>query len=257
MNPITSTGPDWRAILPARLYQISLSELSPLDGPTLSEQLFSRMTLPKAIKVPKYPGQPLRFLHIVKTGGESLQGYLDSATSPAYDFSTCRASAMASASEIPESIDSGCLAWANIVSTALCGLNCECCAADIRLPGGDGLHGTLLRSPRAHALSLFSHGHIAHHSSWSRMIADISLYLAEGVLRYVTPWCASSCCARLRVFGLSGSVEIGGVVTVSKLILTVSMLPQSDRKRMRQLFDRCVCGLADSFGGTALGKGSC
>ena len=63
--------------------------------------------------------------------------------------------------------------------------------ADIRLPGGGGFHGTLLRSPRAHALSLFSHGHVAHHTTWGRVAADVPLYLAEGILRLTEHSCDS------------------------------------------------------------------
>ena len=64
-----------------------------------------------------------------------------------------------------------CLAAAAGVSSTLCGLNCECCAADVRLEEG-GFHGTLLRSPRAHVLSQFSHCHVAHHGTWRRAASE-------------------------------------------------------------------------------------
>ena len=78
-------------------------------------------------------------------------------------------------------------------SSALCGLNCECCADDIRLPSG-GFHGTLLRSPRAHALSIFTQCHTAHyHNSWARVREDVTGWLAEGVLKATEHACSSFC----------------------------------------------------------------
>ena len=53
--------------------------------------------------------------------------------------------------------------------------------------------GTLLRSPRSHVLSQFSHCHAAHHSSWARAAADVPLYLAEGILRVTEYTCGDSC----------------------------------------------------------------
>ena len=85
-----------------------------------------------------------------------------------------------------------CLAGGAVVSAALCGLNCECCAADIRLPNG-GFHGTLLRSPRSHVLSQFSHCHIAHHGTWGRALLDVPLFFAESILRGTEFACGSYC----------------------------------------------------------------
>ena len=85
-----------------------------------------------------------------------------------------------------------CVASARLVSTALCALNCECCAADVRKASG-GFHGTLLRSPRAHAMSQFSHCHAAHHGSWRRAAADVPLTLAEGILRATELACGDTC----------------------------------------------------------------
>ena len=147
-------------------------------------------------------------LHIIKTGGESLETYLNGQPSPNLDFSTCRKSAMSTGWTANMSASPACLAGATVVSSALCGLNCECCAADVRLPPGEaGFHGTLLRSPRAHALSLFSHGHVAHFTTWRRMASDFTLYLAEGLLRLTEYSCGSYCagevsaCFNFRVYG--------------------------------------------------------
>ena len=90
------------------------------------------------------------------------------------------------------SASGACLAAGATVSTALCGLNCECCAADVRLPAG-GFHGTLLRSPRAHVLSQFSHCHVAHHSTWARLFSDVPLYFAELLLRGTEAACGDTC----------------------------------------------------------------
>ena len=124
-------------MLPARLYHVDLATApyapsTATAPPTPSEQIFARMILPQAMPVATYPGEPLRFLHIIKTGGESLQGYLDNAASPSYDFSTCRAAAMMERKEANSGASSNCVTAAAAVSTALCGLNCECCAASER-----------------------------------------------------------------------------------------------------------------------------
>lgn len=76
-------------------------------------------------------------LHIIKTGGESLETYLNGQPSPNLDFSTCRKSAMTTGWTANMSASPACLAGATVVSSALCGLNCECCAADVRLPPGE------------------------------------------------------------------------------------------------------------------------
>ena len=141
---------------------------------------------------------------------------------PRLDFSTCRSAALAargappsnasrsatlaadpdvaepettasSSRAAPSSSLSLCAAAAAGVSAALCGLNCECCAADVRLPGGGGFHGTLLRSPRAHVLSQFSHCHVAHHGTWRRAASDVTLFLAESILRATEHACGSGC----------------------------------------------------------------
>jgi hypothetical protein len=87
-----------------------------------------------------------------------------------------------------------CNALATLTSSALCGMNCECCASDLFSSSNrKAFHGTMLRSPRAHVLSLFSHCHNAHRSSWRRILGDIPLYAAEGILRLTEEACMSSC----------------------------------------------------------------
>mmetsp|Transcript_423 Transcript_423/g.1085 ORF Transcript_423/g.1085 Transcript_423/m.1085 type:complete len:953 (+) Transcript_423:294-3152(+) len=211
LNPVTGLGPDWNAILSARLYTLDL-EYSPFAPSSLVAKYhhhhhhhlqnlpqkssppsfwFSRIKFPKPIQFPVYDNdERFRLLHIVKTGGESLQNYLDTVTSPRYTFETCRAAALQYVGNDHGS-SQACFAGASIVSAALCALNCECCARDIRSPGG--FHGTLIRSPRAHALSLFAHGHAAHHASWRRIAADVPLYLAEVLLRGTESACGSYC----------------------------------------------------------------
>ena len=107
------------------------------------------------------------------------------------DYAHCRQASVtnltASLSMIPTA---SCWAVTNTIGVLLCGLNCECCASDLYQPGG--FHGTLLRSPRSHVLSLFSHGHQAHHSTWKRMASDWSLYTVEGVLRGAEKLCGHS-----------------------------------------------------------------
>ena len=200
LNPTTGLGPDWNSILPARLYTIDFQQTSTpttviSDKNQSSSSLFRKMTFPEPIPVKVYHHEPFRMLHIIKTGGESLQNYLDTAVSPKYSFQTCRRAATTArnnSGNASNTTSSACLAGASIVSSALCGLNCECCAKDIRLSEG-GFHGTLIRSPRSHALSLFSHGHVAHHTTIRRIIADVPLYLAEGLLRMTEKACGSYC----------------------------------------------------------------
>jgi hypothetical protein len=196
LNPVTGTGPNWADLLPARLFHVRLRDARVVLDET-EAALFARVRLPPPVFVPTFDGtEPFRFLHIIKTGGESLEGHLATQPVPRLDFSTCRQSALAisgrsnpaSASGAPP----GCLASGALVSSALCGLNCECCAADVRLPAG-GFHGTLLRSPRAHVLSQFSHCHAAHHGSWARAAADVPLFLAEAVLQGTELACGSRC----------------------------------------------------------------
>lgn len=78
LNPVTATGPDWSDVLPARLYHFTLNEAqSTQPDPTAeSATIFAKLRLPAPVPVATYPGEPLRFLHIVKTGGESLEHYL-------------------------------------------------------------------------------------------------------------------------------------------------------------------------------------
>jgi len=193
LNPATATGPHWADILPARLYHVDLQKATavPLSERSMPEGL------PPPMSVTTFLKEPLRFLHIIKTGGESLENYLAGQPMPRLDFSTCRGSALRSLETLPAglwsiaSVAPLCLTAATGVSIALCGLNCECCAADIRLPAG-GFHGTLLRSPRAHVLSLFSHGHVAHHPTLRRAASDVSLFLAERILRATEIACNSS-----------------------------------------------------------------
>lgn len=193
LNPITGTGPDWADLLTARLYHAELHKAN-LVASTPSPSLFPRLRLPEPADFETFDAsEPLRFLHIIKTGGEALEHHLATQLAPRLDFSTCRSAAAARAPQrngtpIPWS----CAAAATGVSAALCGLNCECCAADIRIPGR-GFHGTLLRSPRAHVLSQFSHCHVAHHSTWARTLSDVPLYFAEGILRATEVACESSC----------------------------------------------------------------
>ena len=135
--------------------------------------------------------EPLRFNHIIKTGGESLEAYLAKQTVPRLDFGTCRSAALTTTTwSNSTNASANCLSAGAVVSSALCGLNCECCAADVRLPEG-GFHGTLLRSPRAHVLSQFSHCHIAHHGTWGRALADVPLFFAESLLQGTEYSCGS------------------------------------------------------------------
>jgi hypothetical protein len=114
---------------------------------------------------------------------------------PALDFATCRSAALAAGAHgRVSSAPPWCLRTAAAVSSTLCGLNCECCAVDIRLPDGQrGFHGTMLRSPRAHVLSQFSHCHAAHHTTWARMASDYPLYLAELILKGTEYACGDTC----------------------------------------------------------------
>jgi hypothetical protein len=256
LNPLTGTRPDYENILPARLYRVVLEDpnkernsyINQKDEPssletrsnekedTASENNnphnnlpFSKIRLPPSQNVVTFDGdEPLRFLHIIKTGGESLEKYIWKEQSLRIDYSACLAAATkaTNSSFFPSSSSSQqhqkttaataaktsfpfsatkevlrgtvCNALATITSSALCGLNCECCASDL-LKGSNSnikrkaFHGTMLRSPRAHVLSQFSHCHNAHHSSWRRILGDISLYAAEGILRLTEEACKSSC----------------------------------------------------------------
>eukprot|EP00931_Biecheleriopsis_adriatica_P115510 TRINITY_DN91299_c0_g1_i1.p1 TRINITY_DN91299_c0_g1~~TRINITY_DN91299_c0_g1_i1.p1 ORF type:complete len:392 (+),score=51.33 TRINITY_DN91299_c0_g1_i1:37-1176(+) len=158
-----------------------------------SRHLFKRIRLPDPEPLVTFEGEePLRFLHIIKTGGESLEAHLAGQSAPRLDFSTCRAAAMSTRSQSNTSASGACLISAAMVSNALCGLNCECCVSDVR-SASKGFHGTLLRSPRAHVLSLFSHCHNAHHNTWARVASDIPLYFAEMLLRGTENACGDTC----------------------------------------------------------------
>ena len=196
LNPASGTGPDWENIVAAQLHVIDLSTapLLPKSSrtPTENSLLFDSLKLPPPTPVKVFDGsENFRFLHIIKTGGESLETYIRSREqSPRLDFSTCRKAAMAP--QIYGDKDGACMRGGAFVSTMLCGLNCECCAADVKKEGG-GFHGTLIRSPRSHVLSQFSHCHVAHHTTLTRALSDVSLYLAESILRGTEAACGDSC----------------------------------------------------------------
>ena len=195
LNPTTGTGPDWKMLVTANLYRlkINLGEPALLLPPSRSNDKIVTRNYgalkniePVTFKV--FDGnEPFRFLHIIKTGGEALEGYVRQQTSPKISFDTCRRAAF----EPSVGVEGMCQYGGAFVSTMLCGLNCECCAADIKAEGG--FHGTLLRSPRAHVLSQFSHCHIAHHGTWKRALMDIPLYFAELILRGTEAACDDSC----------------------------------------------------------------
>jgi hypothetical protein len=193
LNPVTGTGPDWNNIVPAQLYHLrelnqppKVNEEAAARYKQQNAELFAQLRLPSSnVPLTVFQGEEqLRFLHIVKTGGEAFEGYLHASPNgvPKMDYKTCRGTSMASLTTSGSAIASTpCWALATAISSILCGFNCECCAADMHEEGR--FHGTFLRSPRAHTLSLFSHGHNAHHTTWERMAADKTNYLAEGVLR--------------------------------------------------------------------------
>lgn len=209
LNPLTGTRPDYDNILPARLYRVILDgeskeTKSPVSVTTLQskerisaiEDLpnlpFSKIKLP-----PSQPfiirNEPMRFLHIIKTGGESLENYVWKEPSLKMDYSACVATAAKATNASLFDGQSLCNALATLTSKALCGLNCECCASDMFLQQDMGFHGTLLRSPRAHVLSQFSHCHTAHHTTIGRILRDVPLFAAESILRMTEEACCSSC----------------------------------------------------------------
>ncbi|CAK9080736.1 unnamed protein product [Durusdinium trenchii] len=191
LNPVTGTGPHWDDLLPAQLYQVKLSSLDRGASPRRSPP--GIRGLPAASPVATFNGSmPMHFTHIVKTGGESLELHLATQPSPLLRYSACRAAAAAAEAPTAPAAPFGCRAAARTVSAALCGLNCECCAKDV-LRSSTGFHGTVLRSPRAHALSIFSQCHVAHQNSWRRIVEDVPQYLAEGILRGTEYACGSYC----------------------------------------------------------------
>ena len=97
----------------ARLYQIDLAAGNP--QPAGKSPLFARLRLPAPMPVGVYEGKPLRFLHIVKTGGEALEHHLGSHRVPSLDFAPCRATAMSTGWTAEMSTTSpGCLAAAAV-----------------------------------------------------------------------------------------------------------------------------------------------
>eukprot|EP00913_Durusdinium_trenchii_P029778 g27904.t1 len=183
LNPVTGTGPHWDDLLPAQLYQVKLSSLDRGASPRRSPP--GIRGLPAASPVATFNGSmPMHFTHIVKTGGESLELHLATQPSPLLRYSACRAAAAAAEAPTAPAAPFGCRAAARTVSAALCGLNCE---------SSTGFHGTVLRSPRAHALSIFSQCHVAHQNSWRRIVEDVPQYLAEGILRGTEYACGSYC----------------------------------------------------------------
>ncbi|CAE7472831.1 GIP [Symbiodinium sp. CCMP2456] len=197
LNPITGTGPDWQDLISAVIYRLKLDELPKLE-PLLSSDLPS--ILPPAVPITVFNGTAagLHFLHVVKTGGESLELHLANQPAPSLAYGACRAAA-AGAQLWPETTARMplCLALSRAVTLALCAANCECCATDVleATPKSHGplLKGTVLRSPRSHVLSLFSHCHMAHHNTWKRMWDDLPQYAAEGLLRATEAACDSHC----------------------------------------------------------------
>ena len=202
LNPVTGTGPDWNNIVPAQLYHLrnfsqppKINEEAAARYKQMNAELYGQLRLPSSnVSLTVFQGEEkLRFLHIVKTGGEAFEGYLGASPNgvPQMDYKTCRGTSMANLTASSSAIASKpCWALATTISSLLCGLNCECCAADMHEEGR--FHGTFLRSPRAHTLSLFSHGHNAHHTTWGRMAADKTLYLAESILRGAEYVCGHS-----------------------------------------------------------------
>ena len=255
LNPLTGTRPDYDSILPARLYRLFLEDeskkednpnkiaspsikMNQIASTTANKLPFSKIKLPPSQRVETFDGDArLRFLHIIKTGGESLENYVWKEPSLTMDYGVCFAAAtkttnsssifhqVTKAAKNVFSSVSGedfqetlCNALATLTSSALCGLNCECCASDLFSKENEDIftaakdetgsssgsisdnfvrkkafHGTLLRSPRAHILSQFSHCHAAHHTSWGRILRDVPLYAAEGILRLTEQACRSSC----------------------------------------------------------------
>ena len=127
----------------------------------------------------------MRFFHIIKTGGETLELHLAQHPSPRLDYAHCRRAGRASGWQrnLSALASAPCALSAAGVSAALCALNCECCAEDSIESGlahGGSFHGTLLRSPRAFLLSLFTHCHTAHTAnSWGRVAHDPPQVRAE------------------------------------------------------------------------------
>ena len=165
--------------------------------------------LPPSMPLATFASAPiLRFFHIIKSGGESLELHLDKQPTPRLDYSHCRAAGRGVVNGLRANLTAdaspGCAAAAAGVSAVLCGMNCECCADDAHVEGG--FNGVLIRSPRAHMLSLFSHCHVAHtHNTWGRALEDVPQWLAEIVLR-TTEWSCGTYC------GLSFASDWGAAI---------------------------------------------
>ena len=188
LNPLTGTGPDWSDLISAWLYRLKLDAM-----PVLQETDSLPRSLPQAQSVRIFNGSvPLHFAHVLKTGGESLELHLAKQPTPHLSYAPCRAASLAQAwpkTTAPQS----CVAASRAVSLALCAANCECCADDVLEAAHSGFRGTILRSPRAHVLSLLSHCHAAHHNTWQRILGDFPQYVAEGILRLTEAACDSHC----------------------------------------------------------------
>ena len=243
LNPVTGTGPDWSYIVPAQLYHIqNISEHSTQsiiknareEWQKENTALFSKIRLPTSnITLKLYQGEEkLRMLHIIKCGGESLEHYLGSTVIPgtlhkgrmtpplevpAIEYGACSSAAKANITwSHPSSVSPPCWMMTTVISSLLCGLNCECCAADLYEEGR--FHGTILRSPRSHTLSLFTHGHNAHHTTWARMASDKTLYMAEVILRGAEYMCGHS--------GTGGTAD-WNVALINNLEASLSSCPSS------------------------------
>lgn len=191
LNPATGLGPHWDDLVSGQLYELVAR---PPPPPAAHHPMPRR--LPAALPLARIRdgSETMRFFHIIKSGGESLELHLATQPSPKLDYSHCRRAGrqMGVRANLTAEASVSCAAAAAGITSLLCAANCECCAADARVEGG--FHGTLLRSPRAHMLSLFSHCHTAHtQNTWGRALDDVPQYLAEVVLRSTEWTCGTYC----------------------------------------------------------------
>lgn len=194
LNPVTGLGPHWDDLLPARLYHVRLDPSRTRPDP-------EAFRVPKGLPPPlplsriEDGSETMRFFHIIKTGGESLELHLAAPGNlPRLNYSHCRRAATSTGwrANMSAFANPVCAAASAAVSAVLCAANCECCAADARVEGG--FNGVLIRSPRSHMLSLFTHCHTAHtQNTWARIFHDFPQYLAEVVLRS-TEWSCGTYC---------------------------------------------------------------
>ena len=198
LNPITGLGPHWDNLLPAKIY--TLNGIGDGRPPASPQPLPTG--LPPSLPLAKIEdgSDTMRFFHIIKTGGESLELHLaeEDSPPPKLDYSHCRMAATRPGLQynMTSLTNPVCAAASAGVSAALCAFNCECCAADARVE--NGFNGVLIRSPRAHMLSLFSHCHTAHtkvDGFWKRVADDPPQYLAEIILRS-TEWSCGTYCGQ-------------------------------------------------------------